>query len=142
MNLERLSFIREDKDMKQSELATIIDVNQSTISRWEKSSEIPSLVKLNKIANYFNISLDYLLHLSDKKTAIKKTNLNKKEIGKRLKHFRKENDITQIELAEFLNTTHSTIAGYESGKTMILTSFAYQICKKYKISLDWLCGKK
>ena len=142
MNLERLSFIREDKDMKQSELATIIDVNQSTISRWEKSSEIPSLEKLNKIANYFNISLDYLLHLSDKKTAIKKTNLNKKEIGKRLKHFRKENDITQIELAEFLNTTHSTIAGYESGKTMILTSFAYQICKKYKISLDWLCGKK
>ena len=142
MNLERLSFIREDKDMKQSELATIIDVNQSTISRWEKSSEIPSLEKLNKIANYFNISLDYLLHLSDKKTAIKKTSLNKKEIGKRLKQFRKDNNITQIELAEFLNTTHSTIAGYESGKTMILTSFAYQICKKYKISLDWLCGKK
>ena len=54
---------------------------------------------------------------------------------------RKEFNITQTDLANYLNTTHSTISAYESGKTMLLTSFAYQICNKYNISLDWLCGR-
>ena len=40
-----------------------------------------------------------------------------------------------------LNTTHSTISAYESGKTKLLTIFAIEIVKKYNISLDWLCGR-
>ena len=34
------------------------------------------------------------------------------------------------------------ISDYENGVTLILTSFAIQICNKYNISLDWLCGRK
>ena len=49
--------------------------------------------------------------------------------------------ITQEELASTLNTTHSTISAYESGKTTILTAFAYEICKRYNISMDYLCGR-
>ena len=45
------------------------------------------------------------------------------------------------DLAKELNTTKSTIYAYETGKTLILTAFAYQICIKYKVSLDWLTGK-
>ena len=55
--------------------------------------------------------------------------------------FRKNNNITQVELANFLNTTHSTISAYESGKTTLLTAFALQIVYKYNISLDGLCGR-
>ena len=54
---------------------------------------------------------------------------------------RKEKNITQEELASTLNTTHSTISAYESGKTTILTAFAYEICKRYNISMDYLCGR-
>lgn len=46
-----------------------------------------------------------------------------------------------MELAKLLNTTHSTISAYESGKTTILTVFAYEICKKYNISMDYLIGR-
>ena len=49
--------------------------------------------------------------------------------------------ITQEELAKEINTSHSTISGYENGKNLILTAFAYDIARKYKISLDWLCGR-
>ena len=56
--------------------------------------------------------------------------------------YRKLLNITQEELANILNTTHSTISAYESGKTTLLTAFALQIVDKYKISLDWLCGRK
>jgi DNA-binding XRE family transcriptional regulator len=74
--------------------------------------------------------------------------INKMNIKKEIKEFfkratkndRKKNNLTQKELAIFLNTTPSTICAYEKGKTLILTSFAYQICKKYNISMDYICG--
>ena len=63
------------------------------------------------------------------------------QIGDKIKRMRIEKGLTQEELANILNTTHSTISAYESGKTTILTAFAYQICKRYNISMDYLCGR-
>lgn len=84
--------------------------------------------------------MDYLVGLDDNKNT-KNIKLNKNIIGKNLKIFRNKLNLTQKELANLLNTSHSTISAYESGKTMLLTAFAFQICSKYKVSLDWLIGK-
>ncbi len=81
---------------------------------------------MNSLCNYYNVSMDYILGLSNKNSFNNgKYNIDKKIIGMRLKKFRKEKNITQEELASTLNTTHSTISVYESGKTTILTAFAY-----------------
>ena len=86
--------------------------------------------------------MDYMLELSNKNSFNNgKYNIDKKIIGMRLKKFGKEKNITQEELASTLNTTHSTISAYESGKTTILIAFAYEICKRYKISMDYLCAR-
>ena len=80
-------------------------------------------------ANYFKVSMDYLIKLSSNKTG--NTNiltLDKKYIGNNIKNFRNEKKITQTELADFLNTSHSTISLYETGNALILTAFTYQIC--------------
>ena len=143
MKFELLEYIRKDKNLNQLEIAELINVKQPTYSAWENGTKIIPLKHLNTIANYYNVSLDYLTNLSmqnEKTNQIK--NLDKKLIGNNLKKFRHDNNITQVELAKILNTTHSTLSAYESGKTLILTAFAYQICKTYKISLDWLCGRK
>ena len=143
MKFELLEDIRKDKNLNQLEIAELINVKQPTYSAWENGTKIIPLKHLNAIANYYNVSLDYLTNLSvqnEKTNKIK--NLDKKLIGNNLKKFRHNNNITQVELAKILNTTHSTLSAYESGKTLILTAFAYQICKSYKISLDWLCGRK
>ena len=141
MNFERLYLLREEKELKQNELASILNVKQVNISNWENNKEIIPLNKLNAYSNYFNINLDYIAKLSDNKTSTKKINLDKKTIGNNLKALRKEFNITQEELASLLNTSHSTISAYETGKTLILTAFAFQICQKYNVSLDWLVGK-
>ena len=143
MKFELLEDIRKDKNLNQLEIAELINVKQPTYSAWENGTKIIPLKHLNTIANYYNVSLDYLTNLSmqnEKTNKIK--NLDKKLIGNNLKKFRHNNNITQVELAKILNTTHSTLSAYESGKTLILTAFAYQICKSYKISLDWFCGRK
>ena len=141
MNFERLYLLREEKELKQNELASILNVKQVNISNWENTKEIIPLNKLNAYSNYFNVNLDYIAKLSDNKTSTKKINLDKKTIGNNLKALRKEFNITQEELASLLNTSHSTISAYETGKTLILTAFAFQICQKYNVSLDWLVGK-
>lgn len=142
MNLERLYFLREENDLKQKDIAKILNVSRVAISQWETTKEIIPLDKLNIYSNYFNVSLDYILGLTDKREKKSEINiLDSKIMGNRLKLFRKKYKLTQEDLATELNTSHSTISAYESGKTTILTIFAYQICNKYKISCDWLCGK-
>lgn len=97
---------------------------------------------LNKFANHFKISLDYLANLTDiRKYENSKKDLNPVLIGQRIKEIRKINNLTLRDLAKILNTSSSTISAYETGKVLILTSFAYEIAIKYNISLDWLCGK-
>ena len=139
---ERLLYLREEKELTQKELSKIFNVDRSVISKWEIDSVTIPLKQLNNYANYFNVSLDYLTGLSNIKEntkTIKK--LDKQKIGQNIKQVRKENNLTLIALAKELNTTSSTISAYETGKTLILTAFAYQIAKKYNISLDWLLGK-
>lgn len=142
MNFERIYFLREENEMTQEQLGSIVGVKKYSISNWERGKEIIPLEKLNAISNYFNISMDYLLLLSNDRKIINKNELNKIDIGKKLKKIRLERGLTQRELAKILNTTHSVIWSYENGKNMILMVFAYDFCKKFNVSLDWLCSKK
>lgn len=139
----RLTDIREENDLTQDKMGEITNVTRTVISKWENGKEIIPLEHLNTYSNYFEVSLDYLLGLSNRRNYnnIINKDLDLKLIGSRIKKFREDNNLTLRQLAEILNTSSSTISAYETGKTLILTSFAYQICKKYKISLDWLCGK-
>lgn len=142
MNFKRMVEIREDFNLKQKDIASVLGITQQSYSLWENGSKIIPLKHLNSLCNYYNLSMDYVIGLSNIKyyNVINKK-IDKILIGQRLRKIRKDNNITQEELANILNTTHSTISAYESGKTTILTAFAYEICKRYNISMDYLCGR-
>lgn len=144
MNEKRLFDLREYADLTQKDLAQNLGVSQQTYSLWEKGTKIIPLKHLNNLCNYYETSMDYVLGFTDIKMSsniIKIKELNKKEIGARIKKIREDNNLTLRDLASKINTTSSTISAYETGKTLILTAFAYQICSEYNVSLDWLCGK-
>ena len=137
MNFERLFLLRQSNGLTQEEMGKILNVGRVAISKWENTVEIIPLNKLNAYANYFNVSLDYITKLSDEKKKTKKIMLDKETIGRNIRLLRKEFKLTQKDLANVLNTSHSTISAYEAGKTMLFTAFALQICEKYGISLDY-----
>lgn len=140
---QRLRDVREDKNLKQEDVAKMLKVSRPNYTRWETKAKIIPLTKLNDYCNLFNVSMDYVTGIAKKNIPLQHNkDLDKIQIGKRLKYFRKQNNITQIELAQVLNTNQSVISAYEAGRTLILTAFAIQICDKYKISMDWLCGRK
>ena len=57
----RLKELRRAKGISQLKLALDLNTNQNTISRYETGEREPGIAELIKIADYFNVSVDYLL---------------------------------------------------------------------------------
>lgn len=139
---EKLKELRENNNLIQKDLAKLLNMTRGSYSHYESEDDILPIKSLNIIANYFNISIDYLFSFTKTENYL----LLNKEIdsvksGLRLKEFRKENKLTQIKLSEILNSDNSTILKYEKGINIIATPFLFDICKKYNISADYLLGK-
>lgn len=59
--MERLIKLRKSRKLTQSELAIIMNVAKNTVSQWESSKREPNLDTIKKLANVFNVSVDYLI---------------------------------------------------------------------------------
>ena len=57
----RLKELRKKKGISQLRLATDLNTTQNTISRYETGEREPVIDELIKIADYFNVSVDYLI---------------------------------------------------------------------------------
>jgi len=64
---QRLRDLREDRDLTQQELATLLKVRQTTYSRYESGVlDIPS-ASLIKLSEFYKTSIDYLVGLTNNK---------------------------------------------------------------------------
>ena len=62
---KRIGDLREDHDLSQEKLAEILNVSQSTYSRYENGRlDIPTEI-LIALSKYYKVSVDYLLGLKD-----------------------------------------------------------------------------
>ena len=61
----RLKQLREQKNISQQKLAMDLAMNQNTISRYETGEREADYNTLIKIADYFDVSIDYLLERTD-----------------------------------------------------------------------------
>lgn len=64
---ERIRNLREDSDLKQRELAAILNCSQRVYSNYERGElDIPTEI-LIKLADFYDISVDYILNRTDNK---------------------------------------------------------------------------
>ncbi len=61
----RLKELRKKNNVSQLKLAMDLELNQNTISRYENGVREADYATLIKIADYFNVSIDYLLERTD-----------------------------------------------------------------------------
>ena len=61
----RLKDIRKRKGISQLKLAMDLNMNQNTVSRYETGEREPGIDELIRIADYFNVSVDYLIGRTD-----------------------------------------------------------------------------
>jgi len=67
MFAERLKELRKEAHLTQIELAKRLGIGQSSYADWERGKKNPTQENLIKIAQFFNVPLDYLVGNSDKK---------------------------------------------------------------------------
>lgn len=61
----RLKELREEKNLTQNDIAKAINTSRPNIGRWEKGENEPSSSAVIALAQFFNVSADYLLGLED-----------------------------------------------------------------------------
>ena len=63
----QIKSLREACHITQAQLAKDLDVTRSSVNAWEMGLTMPSLSKLVELAQYFNVSTDYLIGLDTAK---------------------------------------------------------------------------
>lgn len=106
---DRLKELRKEKGLTQKDLAKVLYVNQSAISKYELGTNSPENKFLVQLADYFNVSTDYLLGKSDIRTNNKcKEELIEKKLKEILNCFIEAgydpNEITKEEFKLVLDT--------------------------------------
>lgn len=67
MKYERIKELREDNDLKQRQLAKILNISQSTYSSYEVGNREIPIYLLIALAKFYNTSVDYLLGITNDK---------------------------------------------------------------------------
>ena len=63
--MNRIRELREDRDLRQIDVANSTGIDQKTLSNYETGKTNPDSFAIIKLAEYFNVSTDYLLGISD-----------------------------------------------------------------------------
>lgn len=69
MFTERLKLLRQEKKVSQNDLSNLLNITPQAISKWEQGQSQPDNNFLIILANYFNVSIDYLLGRSNNRNS-------------------------------------------------------------------------
>ncbi|WP_395531978.1 helix-turn-helix domain-containing protein [Enterococcus lactis] len=69
---QRIRDLREDNDLTQQQIAKLLNVSQSTYSRYENGELDIPMKTVIKLTHYYNTSVDYLVNMTNIKTPYKR----------------------------------------------------------------------
>ena len=128
--MNRLRELQRAEKLTQQELADIAEVSKRTIQNWEDGTSNIKPEKAEKLADYFGVSVGYLLGYDD-------NDINQMN---RLKELRKEKGLTQTDLAELLEVTKLTISNWENGVSSIKSDRLKKLCEIFDVDAPYLLG--
>lgn len=136
-----LKYCREELEITQRKLGQILGVSEKTISGWETAQDTIPFRTLIKFCNLYNYSVDFVVGLIRQNIKYNQNiDITNKIIGGKLKTLRSDLKLSQQKLADECGFSRSTYSRFETGHDLINTITAYTLCKKYNISMDWLCN--
>lgn len=62
---ENLKYLRKEKNIGQNELARLLNLSNASISYWENCKQEPTVSALYKLAQFFEVSIDFLVGLDN-----------------------------------------------------------------------------
>ncbi len=65
----RIRDLREDRDLTQTEISKLLNISQVAYSYYELNKRSIPLDSLCKLADFYNVSVDYILYRTEKKSS-------------------------------------------------------------------------
>ena len=142
INNLRLEDLREEKNLKQIDIANLLKVSKSTYSQWEHSKIPIPTKRIIELADFYQVNIDYILNISKVRKSIKgKTKIDLIRIGNNIKNIRLNLNLTQDELADKLNIDQTTLSKYELGKSLIQIDPLIGLSKLNNYSIDYILNR-
>lgn len=126
--LERIQELCKEQGTNPSKLEVELGFGKGTLYKWDKSS--PNTDKLSKVADYFKVSLDYLLGRGDIY-----------DIGWVIKEERELQGLSAKELAETIGVSEFEISQYENDEMPLTEELAKKISREFGMSYPALLNK-
>ncbi len=126
-----LKFLRKKKGLTQTEFAKNFQISSGTIAMWETNKRQPDQETLIKLAEFFNVTIDYLLTTDDNQLPTNTYQIERKKLG-----------LTQTELAKLLSIDSTTVSKWELGKTIPTQKMLTRLASLYNVSTDYLLGRE
>lgn len=136
---EKLKTLRKNNKLTQIDMANILGVEKSSISKYENNVNTPDIKSLIKLSNYFEISLDSLVDNSFELCEDEKN--FSLMLSDRIKECRLELRYNQPELARILNVTKQTISNWEKGVRIPDAHTLLRLSDLFNCSVDYMLGK-
>lgn len=128
---ERIAEQRKKLGLSQEELAEKLNISQKSISKYELGDRKPQYKVLVRMAEYFGVTVDYLLELDGGGNTV---------LGERIAELRKVCDMSQKELGEKLGVSASAIGMYEQGRREPNNAMMIAMEKLFGVTVDYLLG--
>lgn len=139
-----LAKLRTENGLNQRALAQALGVSNGAIAMWETNKRQPDLETTEKIANYFGVSVDYLLGRTENKfpghVLEWQYPLVSNRLGTILKKYRNKNNLSEQVFAEQLNVNIDTYMGIEIGKFSPSLQLFQKISEITHYDMDYLTG--
>lgn len=74
---KRLLGLREERGLSLEEVATAVGITKSTLSKYEKGKNEPGMMIAKRLADFFNVSLDWIIGCSDEKDPLNDDDLSR-----------------------------------------------------------------
>ena len=140
----RIVELRKIKEMTQHQLADALGISRSALSLYEIEKREPDLTTLNKLANYFNVSTDYLLGKTDKCYPDEDYEWHYPPVsnclGGILSNYRRTNNLSQKDFSQKLNISAELYNAIEYGKYEPNLQLLRKISDITKYDLNYLTG--
>lgn len=126
----QIKKLRQEHNLSQQELADKIGMSKSSVNMYERGEREPGIETVKRIADFFDVDVDYLFGISDIKkrrsfTIGEKTN---RSIAHNIRHHREQAKLTQKQFADMLGVDEKTVAVIESGEEALNEEMLFMIC--------------
>lgn len=134
-------MLRNEKKYTQKQVMDIIGLEIGAYQGYEYQKAEPSIENLLAFSKLYDVSIEYLLSISEIREEYQFAKENITPFPERLKELRKENRMTQQQTATLIGKSMKTYRRYENGKNEPSLETLVELATLFHVSVDYLCGR-